>query len=228
VAPTDRIDAYLEFAKERPDLFANPTGGVRILLDRESIEAVERAVAATLREKGLDPAGAEVGVVFRDPWFYVIRDAVEFPDGSRRTHARSINRVGDGVAVLPVLDGRIVLIRHFRHAARRWMREIPRGGIEPGHTPDETVLEELREEIGARALRIEKLGYLLGSSNLYFNGAHLYYAELDTIGEPQLSEGITAIELVGVAEFERLVADGEIVDSFTIAAFLHARLRGLV
>ncbi len=224
----DRIDAYLEFAKGRPDLFANPTGGVRILLDRESIEAVERSVAETLREKGLDPAGAEVGVVFRDPWFYVIRDAVEFPDGSRRTHARSINRVGDGVAALPVHEGRIVLIRHFRHAARRWMREIPRGGIEPGHTPDDTVHLELHEEIGARAKRVEKLGYLLGSSNLYFNGAHLYFAELDTIGEPQLEEGITAIERVDVTEFERLVVEGEIVDSFTVAAFLHARLRGLV
>lgn len=224
----DRIETYLAFARERPELFSTPAGGVRILLDREGIEAVEREVAAKLVAQGLDPAGAKVGIVLRDPWFYVIRDAVEFPDGSRRTHARSLNRVGNGVAVLPVLAGRIVLIRHFRHAVRRWMLEVPRGGIEPGQTEEETARQELLEEIGGRATRLERLGFLHGSANLYANGAHLYFAELESVGTPQLEEGIVGIEQLSVAEFERRLLEGEILDSFTVAAFAHARLRGLV
>lgn len=227
--PADaRIDEYLALARERPELFETAPGGVRILLDRAEIEEVERSVAAGLQAQGLEPALAHVGIVFGDPWFFILRDAVEFPDGSRRTHARSINRVGNGAAVLPVLDGRIVLIRHFRHAARRWMLEIPRGGIEPGQSEADAVHAELREEIGARAVRLERLGFLYGSSNLYASGAHLYYAELDAIGEPQVGEGIGEIRPVAVAEFESLVRGGEIVDSFTLAAFTHARLRGLV
>lgn len=224
----DRIDNYLAFARERPELFATPAGGVRILLERGAIEAVEREVAAKLVAQGLDPAGAQIGIVLRDPWFYVIRDAVEFPDGSRRTHARSINRVGNGVAVLPVLAGRIVLIRYFRHAVRRWMLEVPRGGIEPGQTEEETARHELLEEIGARATRLERLGFLHGSANLYANGAHLYFAELESVGAPQLEEGIVGIEQLSAAEFERRLRNGEILDSFTVAAFAHARLRGLV
>ncbi len=225
---SDRIDAYLAFARERPELFATPAGGVRILLERAAIESVEREVAAKLAAQGLDPAGAQVGIVLRDPWFYVLRDAVEFPDGSRRTHARSINRVGDGVAVLPVLEGRIVLIRHFRHAVRRWMLEAPRGGIEPGQTEEETARQELLEEIGARATRLVRLGFLHGSANIYANGAHLYYAELASVGTPQLGEGIVAIEQLTPTQFERHLLDGEILDAFTVAAFAHARLRRLV
>lgn len=224
----ERIRNYLEFAAARPELFATPAGGVRILLEPAEIAEVERAVGRSLEARGLDPRGAEVGVVFRDPWFFVVRDAVEFPDGSRRTHARSINRVGDGAAALPVLGGRIVLLRHFRHATRRWMREIPRGGIEPGQTPEQAAVQELAEEMGARTTRVERLGFLYGSTNLYHNGAHLYYAELASIGAPQVGEGIVALEPVSVREFEQLVLDGEIVDAFTTAAFLHARLRGLV
>ncbi len=223
-----RIAAYLEFARANPKLFATPPRGVRILLEPSEIVEVERAVGRNLATQGLDPRLAEVGVVFKDPWFFVLRDAVEFPDGSRRTHARSLNRIGDGAAAFPVLKGRIVLLRHFRHATRRWMREIPRGGIEPCQTPEQTVVQELREEIGAVTIRIERLGFLYGSANLYASGAHLFFAEIASVGEPQLGEGISAIDLVTPAEFERLLLDGEIVDSFTVAAFTHARLRGLV
>ena len=223
-----RLTTYLEFAASHPELFSTPAGGVRILLDPAEIEEVENAVGRNLEQKGLPPEGAQVGLVFRDPWFYVLRDAVEFPDGSRRTHARSINRVGDGAAVLPVLDGRLVLARHFRHAVRRWMLEIPRGGIEPGQSPEDAARAELLEEIGGRVRRIERLGFLFGSANLYSNGAHLFFAELDAIGEPQLGEGIVAIEQFSVREFEALLLGGEIVDSFTVAAYTHARLRGLV
>lgn len=223
-----RIAEYLQFARDHPALFSTPPGGVRILLDSREIRDVEQAVANELAARGLERSGAEVGIVLRDPWFYVIRDAVEFPDGSRRTHARVVNRVGNGVAVLPVLDGNVVLIRHFRHAVRRWMLEIPRGGMEQGQSEEDTLRQELAEEIGGRATRIVRLGFLHGSANLYASGAHLYYAELDSIGAPQIGEGIVAIERVSIPAFEALMISGEILDSFTVGAFAHARLRGLV
>ncbi len=224
----DRLDEYLAFARAHPALFATPEGGVRILLERSEIEAVEHDIRAGLAARGIDPSGADVGIVLRDPWFYVLRDAVEFPDGARRTHARAVNRIGEGAAALPVHRGRIVLLRHFRHAPRRWMREIPRGGIDPGNTPEQTVRQELAEEMGARATRIERLGYLHGSSNLFASGAHLFYAEVDAVGAPQLAEGIASVDAVSIAEFEKLLLDGEITDAFTVATFAHARLRGLV
>lgn len=224
----ERIGAYLEFARSRPELFQTPPGGLAILLDPGTIARVEDAVAADLSARGLDPSGAEVGVLLRDPWYFVLRDAVEFPDGVRRTHLRCVNRVDNGVAVLPVLHGRIVLLRHFRHAPRKWLYEIPRGGIEHGHTEEETAIREIAEEMGARIKRMVRMGFVHGSTNLNYNGAHLYFGELESVGEPQLSEGISAVEQLTVQEFEAMLRRGEIEDSFTIAAFLHARLRDLV
>lgn len=128
----------------------------------------------------------------------------------------------------PTLDGRLVLARHFRHAVRRWMLEIPRGGIEPGQSPEDAARAELLEEIGGRVRRIERLGFLFGSANLYGSGTHLFFAELEAIGEPQLGEGIAAIEQFTAQEFEARLLGGEIVDSFTVAAYTHARLRGLI
>jgi ADP-ribose pyrophosphatase len=223
-----RLNAYRELAASRPELFETAPGGVRILLEPDEIARVEDDVARSLAERGLPVEGAEVGIVLRDPWFLALRDAVEFPDGARRTHTRTVNHVGNGVATLPVLDGKIVLARHFRHAVRRWMLEIPRGAIESGQSMEDTARAELEEEIGARVRALTRLGFLFGTSNLSANGAHLYLAELDAVGEPQLGEGIAAVETVTVAEFEDLLMRGEILDSFTVAAYTHARLRRLI
>ena len=224
----ERLKTYFELMEARPELFVNSPGGVRILFDPEEIAAVERAITRHLEAHGLPLEGAQVGVVLRDPWFYVIRDAVEFSDGSRRTHARLANRNNNGSAILPVIEKRIVLVRHFRHALRRAILEIPRGGIEPGHTPEQTAHKELREEIGGVVNRIEQLGFVYGSSHLLGSGAHLFYAELESVGAPQIGEGIESIEQFTIKEFEDLMRGGNILDSITVAAYSHAKLRRLI
>ncbi len=224
-----RLAEYLAFAAEHPQHFrAESDGAIRILLDPSDIREVEAEMARSLRAQGLPESGGFVGVIVRDPYYFFIRDAVEFPDGSRRTYARIINRVGNGTAVLGMLGERMVLLRHFRHGIRRWSLEIPRGGIEADQTPETAAHAEVREELGGEIEELVPLGFLYGSTNLYGNGAHLFFARLNRTGAPQLAEGITQIVTVTAAEFERMLRDGEIVDSFTIAAFTHARLRGLV
>lgn len=223
-----RLKTYLELVDLRPDLFVNQLGGIKILFDPAEIQSVEHMVARDLEACGLPPEGAKIGVIMCDPWFYVIRDAVEFSDGSRRMHARVINRNGNGSAILPVIGENIVLVRHFRHPLRRAILEIPRGGIELGSSPEDTAHAEIFEEIGGIIRRIQPLGFLYGSSNLYGSGAHLFFAELEAVGLPQVGEGITSIEQFSIPEFEDLMRRGYILDSFTVAAFAHAKLRGFI
>ena len=224
-----RHQEYLAFARQRPELFGpQADAGVRILLDLADIRAVEDAVAADLRRRGLPEEGAEIGIILKDPWVLMLRDAVEFPDGARRAYARAMNRTGDGAAVLPLYDGRIILTRQFRHALRRWSLEIPRGGIDTGKTAEQTSRDEVREEIGGEIGELVPVGFLHGSTNLYYNGAHLYLGRLTKVGAPQLAEAITSLVQVTVPEFERLLHDGEITDSYTVATFCYARMRGLI
>lgn len=227
-----RLARYLAFARANPDLFDNRDAPVRILLEPADIRAVEQFMHDRQIEKGFtaDEAAARsfVGFVVDDPWLYMLRDAVEFPDGSRRTHTRVLNNVGDGAAILPIYQGRIVLTKQYRHAVRRFVLEAPRGALEPGKTPEEVAHMELMEEIGATATSLVHLGHLLGSANLYANGAGLYLAQVSSIGEPQLHEAIMEVVVLTVAEFEQKLLAGDIQDSFTVAAFTHARLRGLL
>jgi hypothetical protein len=44
----------------------------------------------------------------------------------------------------------------------------------------------------------------------------------------RINEGITEVRLVTSQEFENMLRNAEITDSFSVACYLHARLRGLL
>ena len=226
-----RITDYLALLRQDPRWTVNPPGGIAILLDPAEIAAAEQATAARYAARGMPADWAEAGIHYRDPYLILVRDAVRFPGGELGIHHRVLRGSGDpsGVAVLPRLpDGRFLLLRHFRHATRKWHWEVPRGGIEPGADADRTVHVELAEEIGATVTALVPLGTAHAATGLLGLGVALYLAEVGWPGEPAVNEGITGSRAVSVAELEAMVRDGQITDGFSLGCILHARLRGLI
>lgn len=228
---SDRIARYLALAAAHPAQFATPPGGAVVALDPAGIAAVEASVGDRLEARGLPRDWATVGVHYEDPYLFMLRDAITYADGTQVIHHR-IGRPGftgrSGSAVLPVMGGRVLLLRHFRHATRSWHLEIPRGMIEPGATPAETAVTELAEEMGAVATSVTHLAPMHTSTALSGAVVELFHAEVASYGAPQTAEGIDGIEAVPVPDLEAMIRDGRITDSCTLAAVLHARLRGLL
>ena len=173
---------------------------------------------------------ARAGIFYEDPYIILLRDAVIFPDGKPGLYHRVIARHDEptGVAVLGRFDGKFVLVRHFRHPSRAWHLEIPRGAVGADEDPGHVAHLEISEEIGGTIRSLVRLGLLHGASALMRHSVVLVYAELQSIGTPALGEGIADILLVSPSELERMIAEGAITDSFTVAAAYHARLRGLL
>lgn len=223
-----RIEYYLNFARKYPKHFDNNSKSVRILLDPRMIFEAENISLSQAIPLNLPERGSQVGIISQDSWVTVIRDAVMFLDGEIRLHTRVINRTNDGVAVLPIYNNKVVLIRHYRHALRKSILEIPRGGIEGSKSIEDTARSELLEEIQGIPNELIRLGFVYGSTNLYANGSHLFFAILKSIGIPQFNEGIETIEEYSSEEVESMILNGEITESFTIAAFYHAKLRNFL
>lgn len=223
-----RIEEYFEFANKYPKHFINNFGSIRIIFDPQKIYEAEQASLLHNQILGLPPEGSHVGIISQDPWITVIRDAVEFPNGDIRLHTRTMNRNNDGVAVLPFFEDKIILIRHFRHALRKSILEIPRGAIDDNVTIEEAVRIELLEEIEGIASDLIPLGFIHGTTNLFANGTYLFFTKLQALGSPQLEEGVEAIERYSVREFELLLLSNGIQESHTISAFCQARLMGLI
>src|SRR5438445_13883379 len=91
-------------------------------------------------------------MIYNGPVFGIRRDEIIEPSGVRAVR-EMITHPGS-VVVLPVLpDGRIVLIRQYRYAAKQFLWELVAGRIDAGETPKLAAARELIEETGFRAKR---------------------------------------------------------------------------
>ncbi|HZE76461.1 MAG TPA: NUDIX hydrolase, partial [Gemmatimonadales bacterium] len=88
-------------------------------------------------------------------------DAVRFPDGS--VGELEMIRHPGACAVVPFADDprgpdpTVLMIRQFRHAADRYVWEIPAGRLDPGESPEACARRELEEEAGVTAAALERL-----------------------------------------------------------------------
>ena len=221
---------YAAFAAANPQWFTNEPDGITVVTEPAAVARIEAEMTERYRARGLPAEWAKIGVRYEDPYLVLVRDAVVFPGGSPGVHHRVL-RPGfepSGVAVVPVLDGQVVLVRHFRHATRCWHWEFPRGATDPGETVEESAIRELREEIEADVSSLRLLGRIHGSTALMGMSVALAWAELKAVGKTQAAEGIAAIRLVTPTELDAMIVNGDITDAFTLGCTLHARLAGLL
>jgi ADP-ribose pyrophosphatase len=222
---------YLAFAKAHPALFVNPPqGGITILLDEDEIREAESQEARRLEALGLPHEWAQVGIAYRDQYVLLLRDAVQYPDGSFGTCIRSVDEDehAPGVVVLPLYQGQILLIRHFRHEKRDWQLEFPQGFGIPGLSSEESIRVELKEEIDAAISRLVPLGQVHLDTRSGANRIELFFAEIDSYGDVELQEGITELLPTSVTEVERMIRENELDNVFLLVTYARAKLHGLL
>ncbi len=224
------MEEYFAFAEKHPELFVNPpSGGFTIIMDEHKIREIEAYMAQKLRARGQPAEWARVGIAYRDQYVLLVRDAVRLPDGSADIHIRSVSSATEvpGVFILPVHQGHILLIRHFRHETRTWRLEIPGGFGEPGMSSEQSARRELKEEIGATITRLIPLGRVHPDTAFRAGHFDLFHAEIESYGEIDVQEGIAEVVSVSVQKFEWMIRENEITDMNVLVAYTRAKLRGL-
>ena len=226
-----RLADYLTFAKTHPDLFVSPVqDGFTILLNEEEIHKAESKEAEKLISQGMPAEWAQVGIAYRDQYLLILRDAVRFPDGSLATCIRAVDEGESvpGVVILPVYQGKILLIRHFRHELRNWHLEIPQGFGMPGLSSEECAQRELEEEIGATVFRMTSLGQAHPDTSSGSNRLALFYADVATYGKVESQEGIVELLPTPISEVERMIREHELTSMTLLVTYTRAKLLGLI
>lgn len=143
-------------------------------------------------------------------------DTVTTADGS--SHSREVVVHPGAVAVAATdEEGRILLVRQWRHPVERALWEIPAGTREPNEEPDATARRELGEETGYSAAVWETLGAAPLAPGYSTEVIHFYAARQLTEGQSHPDEGENVeARLFTAAEIAGLIATGEI-DAKTIA-----------
>lgn len=81
-----------------------------------------------------------------------------------------------GVAVVPVLDDKVILIRQYRIAVEKEILEIPAGKLEGDETPENRARAEMEEEIGYRAGKLVLAHAYYSSAGFTDERMHIYLA----------------------------------------------------
>jgi ADP-ribose pyrophosphatase len=221
------LKSYRDLMRQRPEWFRNnPLGGITILTSDADVERARNEAQQFRASRGMDTSDLRVGLLARDAYMTIVRDAVRFPDGSYGLYNRIIET--SPVAILPILSGRPVMVEVFRHGLRDWSLEFPRGGCDAGESLEDSARREVKEEIGANVVRMSSLGeFTPGGSSLSIR-AQLFAAEIDAIGDFDVSEGVRCVRELDVSEIEDKIVSGTIIDGFSIALFTRARLSRLI
>jgi ADP-ribose pyrophosphatase len=159
--------------------------------------------------------------VYEGPVFGIRRDEVIEPSGVRTT--REVITHPGSVVVLPVLaDGRIVLIRQYRHAARQYLWELVAGRIDSGESPREAAVRELIEETGFRAKRLRVFLDVFPTPGFLEERMFILLAEGLTAGkaEPEEDEKIISRAFES-KQLEEMIRSGKLRDAKSIAGILY-------
>ena len=160
-------------------------------------------------------------MVYQGKVFGVRRDEVVEPGGLRAT--REVISHPGSVVVLPVLeDGRIVMIRQYRHATRQYLWELVAGRIDEGESVKKAAARELREETGYRAKRYSEFLDVFPTPGFLEERMHILLAEGLTAGEaePEADEKIIS-HAYTVEELKRMMQGRKLIDGKSIAGILY-------
>jgi ADP-ribose pyrophosphatase len=160
-------------------------------------------------------------MIYNGPVFGLRRDEVIEPSGVRAT--REVITHPGSVVVLPVLpDGRILLIRQYRHATRQYLWELVAGRMDPGETPKVAAARELIEETGYRAKRFRVFLDIFPTPGFLEERMFLLLAEGLTAGEAQPEEDEKIISRAySRKQLDEMIAGGKLRDAKSIAGILY-------
>lgn len=129
-----------------------------------------------------------------------------------------------GVAVVPVVDESVILIRQFRIAVNKTILEIPAGRLEGDERPPFRARAELEEEVGYRAGKLALVHSYFSSAGFTDERMHIFLAfDLEkTAQKLEFDERIEIVRLP-IREIAARLASGDIEDAKTIIG-LHALL----
>lgn len=167
-------------------------------------------------------------ILHRGRVYNLIRENVTLDNGVI-TDMEFVEHPG-ATATIPMLnESRIILLKQYRHALRKYIWEIPAGTIDPQESVINCAKRELIEETGYSAKQWHKLGEMTPVPGYSDERIHIYLAT-DLLPAGQ---NLDRDEIINVHEIEfnkamEMVNAGKIQDAKSIAGLFLAlnRLKG--
>lgn len=130
-----------------------------------------------------------------------------------------------GGAAVVALDeeGRVCLLRQFRHAADGWLWELPAGKIDRGEPPLATAQRELAEEAGVSAAQWRSLGDYFSSPGVFTEVVHLFLAtQLSTLAAQPETHEVFEVHWLALDAVVAMANSGKLRDGKSLVGIFRA------
>ncbi len=133
------------------------------------------------------------------------------------TSLREVVEHPGGVAVVPVLDDSVILVKQFRIATGQHLLELPAGKLEGDEDPEQRGIQELQEETGYKPNKMIPVASFYASPGYTSEMIHVFLAfDLEHVGQnPEEDERIELVRLP-IKEISQTIAENRIPDGKTI------------
>lgn len=144
-------------------------------------------------------------------------DHVELPNGEMAT--REIVKHPGAVAVIALLNDKMIVVEQYRKPLEKSQVEIPAGKLDAGEDPLAAAYRELEEETGYRAESLRYISSFYTSPGFANEILHLYVTDQLTGGNLNLDEDeFLECEMITFEQAQQYIAEGTISDAKTIMA----------
>jgi len=167
-------------------------------------------------------------IIHRGRVYNLIRENVTLDNGVI-TDMEFVEHPG-ATAIIPMLnESRIILLKQYRHALRKYIWEIPAGTIDPQESVINCAKRELIEETGYSAEQWQKLGEMTPVPGYSDERIHIYLAtDLQPAGQNLDRDEIINVHEIEFNEAMEMVNAGKIQNAKSITGLFLAlnRLKG--
>lgn len=155
--------------------------------------------------------------------FDVVRDHLRLPSGLEQEIEVVVHSGAVAVAALDA-QGRLALVRQYRHPAGDWLVEIPAGRVEEGEDRLDAAKRELEEEAGLRARRWSLLREFYAAPGFCSERLTIYLAEeLESVRENRRAHDADEELECFFTPVPEILRDAQDAKTLIAAALLSAR-----
>lgn len=161
----------------------------------------------------------KIGIVSRTPFNVHLIDLVRNSNGDLFPYERIVKAVqGNSVVIMPFLNGKIILLKQFRHALGDYQYALPRGYGELCLTPEENARKEINEELNCESGDYAFLGHIVADSGICGEKVNVFRCSIEKPFVEGDYESIVSYIEVTEDEFNEMIRSGQINDGFTLSA----------
>ena len=169
----------------------------------------------------------ESSYLHKESWLTIRKDKCQLPNGNI-VPASYVNEYPDWVNAFALTkEGKVIMVKQYRHGITSIETELPGGVIEEGETWQDGAKREALEETGYVFEKLEYLGRISANPSTTNNFTHMFLATGgEKVAEQKLddSEDVEVV-LMTIEEVKQLVKENKIMQSLHVNCIFYALAR---